>query len=101
MSRSEIDGCLSYAIVVNMKVGGTLGEDDSIRVEYAPAVSKTAPAVYFGLLAMDRQTHLDVLAYLQPNWVQCGVGEREKAIEKDRGDGMGKGRKLRNSGRCH
>jgi len=65
-----VDGCLSYAITVNMKVRGTLGNEDSIVVESsAPAVAKRARAVPFGLLALDRQAHLNVLAYLQPNWL--------------------------------
>ena len=84
---SPVDGYLSYAIVVNMKVGGTLGNEDSIVVESsAPAVAKRAPAVPFGLLALDRRAHLNVLAYLQPNWVQWGGrGEREREREKERG----------------
>jgi hypothetical protein len=79
-----VDGYLSYAIAVNMKVGGTLGNEDSIVVESsAPAVSKRAPAVPFGLLALDRHTHLNVLAYLQPNWVRGGgLGEKEREREK-------------------
>jgi hypothetical protein len=70
---APVDSCLSYAITVNMKVVGTLGNEDSILVESsAPAVAKSAPAaVPFGLLALDRHAHLNVLAYLQPNWVQC------------------------------
>ena len=77
-SKPPVDGYLSYAIVVNMKVGGTLGNEDSIVVESsAPAVAKRARAVPFGLLALDRCAHLNVLAYLQPNWVQWwgGVGK--------------------------
>jgi hypothetical protein len=81
-SNTPVDGYLSYAIVVNMKVGGTLGNDDSIVVESsAPAVAKRARAVPFGLLALDRCAHLNVLAYLQPNGVQWGGrggGERER-----------------------
>ena len=78
-SNPPVDGYLSYAIVVNMKVGGTLGNEDSIVVESsAPAVAKRARAVPFGLLALDRCAHLNVLAYLQPNWVQWGRGERER-----------------------
>jgi hypothetical protein len=72
---APVDGYLSYAIAVNMKVGGTLGIEDSIVVESsAPAVTKRSPAVPFGLLALDRHAHLNVLAYLQPNWVQGGRG---------------------------
>jgi hypothetical protein len=70
-----VDGYLSYAITVNMKVGGTLGNETSIVVESsAPAVAKRAPEVPFGLLALDTGAHLNVLAYLQPNWVQWGGG---------------------------
>ena len=73
-----VDGYLSYAITINMKVGGTLGNETSIVVESsAPAVAKRAPEVPFGLLALDTGAHLNVLAYLQPNWVQWG-GERER-----------------------
>ena len=80
---SYVDGYLSYAIVVNMKVGGTLGNEDSIVVESsAPAVAKRARAVPFGLLALDRCAHLNVLAYLQPNWVQWGGREREREAER-------------------
>jgi hypothetical protein len=62
---SPVGGYLPYAIAVNMKVGGTLGNEDSIVVESpAPAVVKRAPAVPFGLLALDRRAHLVVLAYL-------------------------------------
>ena len=65
-----VDGCLPYAITVNMKVRGTLGNEASIVVESsAPAVAKKEPAVPFGLLALDRDAHLNVLAYLQPSWV--------------------------------
>ena len=72
---APVDGYLSYAITVNMKVGGTLGNEDSIVVESsAPAVAKRAPAVPSGLLALDRYAHLNVLAYLKPNWVQWGRG---------------------------
>ena len=86
---SPVDGYLSYAIVLNMKVGGTLGNEASIVVESsAPAVAKRAPAVPFGLLALDKHAHLNVLAYLQPNWVQWGGrggGERESERKKRRG----------------
>jgi hypothetical protein len=83
-----VDGCLSYAITVNMKVRGTLGNEDSIVVESsAPAVAKRARAVPFGLLALDRQAHLNVLAYLQPNWVQWGGGrERERGGRAKKSD---------------
>ena len=63
---APVGGYLPYAITVNMKVVGTLGNEDSIVVESpAPAVAKSAPAaVPFGLLALDRHAHLNVLAYL-------------------------------------
>ena len=71
---SPVDGYLSYAIALNMKVGGTLGNEDSIVVG-GPIIIRSScgeksTAVRFGLLALDKHAHLNVLAYLQPNWVQ-------------------------------
>jgi hypothetical protein len=83
---APVDGYLSYAITVNMKVGGTLGNEDSIVVESsAPAVAKKEPAVPFGLLALDRDAHLNVLAYLQPSWVEWGGRETERERAKKSG----------------
>ena len=68
---APVDGYLSYAITVNMKVGGTLGNEDSIVVESSTlAVAKSAPAFAFGLLALDR--HVE------------GGGERERKREKEK-----------------
>jgi hypothetical protein len=85
---APVDGYLSYAITVNMKVGGTLGNEDSIVVESSTlAVAKSAPAFAFGLLALDRHAHLNVLAYLRPDWVHGGGGrEREKEREREEGE---------------
>jgi hypothetical protein len=84
-----------------MKVGGTLGNEDSIVVESSTlAVAKSAPAVQaFGLFALDRHAHLNVLAYLRPNWVQWRRGggrggeregergrEREEEEEEEEGE---------------
>jgi hypothetical protein len=66
---SPVDGYLSYAIVLNMKVGGTLGNEASIVVE-GQIIEKDPVPFAFGLLTLDKPTHLNVLAYLQPNWVQ-------------------------------
>jgi hypothetical protein len=75
LQYAPVDGYLSYAIAVNMEVRGTLGNEDSIVVESsAPAVAKRARAVPVGLLALDRHEHLNVLAHLQPTWVQWGGG---------------------------
>jgi hypothetical protein len=85
--NTEVDSsnCLAYASVVNMKVGGTLGDERTITVHSSPAVVKSAPAaapsartrVPVGLLALAGDLHQNVLAYLKPNWVQGGEGERE------------------------
>ena len=75
---SPVGGFLAYASVVNIKVGGVLGINDSIVVQHSPAVTKSAPAVPFGLLALDRHAHLNVLAYLHPNWVRWREWERER-----------------------
>ena len=63
---SPVDGYLSYAIALNMKVGGTLGNEDSIvvggRIIRSSCGEKSTAAVPFGLLALDKNTHLNVLA---------------------------------------
>ena len=79
---SPVDGYLSYAIALNMKVGGTLGNENSIvvggRIITRSSCGEKSTAVPFGLLALDKHAHLNVLAYLKPNWVQWGRGERER-----------------------
>jgi hypothetical protein len=87
-----VDGYLSYAIALNMKVGGTLGNEDSIVVGgriiiiIRSSCGEKSTAVPFGLLALDKHAHLNVLAYLQPNWVQWGGGggrERERKRSRE------------------
>ena len=68
---------LAYASVANMKVRGILGDERTITVHASPAVVKTTPVavptvrtrISVGLLTLDRHAHLNVLTYLQPNWV--------------------------------
>jgi hypothetical protein len=68
---------LAYASVANMKVQGIFRDERSITVHASPAVVKTTPVavpavrtrVPVGLLTLDRHAHLNVLTYLQPNWV--------------------------------
>jgi hypothetical protein len=86
MEVHPVDGFLGYASVVNMKVGGTLGNEGSIWVQSTPAVVKRAPAagpdgrtrVPVGLLKLDRHLHLKVLKYLEPTWVKGGVREGDR-----------------------
>jgi hypothetical protein len=69
----------AYASVVNMKVGGTLGDERTITVHSSPAVAKkNVPAVPVGLLKLDKHTHWKVLEYLKPNWVLGTGGGREE-----------------------
>jgi hypothetical protein len=85
MGGHPVDGYLAYASVVNMKVGGALGDEGSIVVQSTVAVAKNATSVSIGLLKLDRHAHLNVLAYLKPNWVQWGgngLGGREREREK-------------------
>jgi hypothetical protein len=79
MEFQPVDGFLGYASVVNMKVGGTLGNEGSIWVQSTPpAVVKSEPAaspdgrtrVPTGLLKLDGHAHRTVLKYLEPTWVQ-------------------------------
>ena len=82
MEGQPADGFLGYASVVNMKVGGTLGNEGSIWVRSTPpAVVKSAPAaspdgrtrVPVGLLKLDGHAHRTVLKYLEPTWVHRGT----------------------------
>jgi hypothetical protein len=68
-AKGHPDGFLSYASVVNMKVGGAWGNKRSIVVQASPAVAKNDPAIAVGLLMLDKSAHLKVLEYLEPNWV--------------------------------
>jgi hypothetical protein len=78
-----VDGCLSYAIAVNMKMIRTSGKEDSSVIESsAPVVGKRARADPVGLLAMDRKVHMNVLAYLQPNWVRRERGADDGDIAR-------------------
>jgi hypothetical protein len=86
MEGQPVDGFLGYASVVNMKVGGTLGNEGSIWVRSTPpAVVKSAPAagpdgrtpVPVGLLQLDGHAHRTVLKYLEPTWVHRVVGGRK------------------------
>jgi hypothetical protein len=45
MEGCPVDSFLAYASVVNMKAGGTLGNEGSIVVQPSSAVAKCAPAV--------------------------------------------------------
>jgi hypothetical protein len=49
---SPVDGYLSYAIALNMKVGGTLGNEDSIvvggRIIIRPSCGEKNTVVRFG-----------------------------------------------------
>jgi hypothetical protein len=65
----SVDGYLSYASVMNMKVvGGYRGNESSVTVQSSPATVKGTSTVPVGLLALDRHSHLNVLAYLEPIW---------------------------------
>ena len=85
---------LAYASVVNMKVVGTLGDERTITVHPSPAVVKGTPAavpavrtrVSVDLLALADDLHQNILAYLQPNWVQGGE-KRKGGGRIERGGG--------------
>jgi hypothetical protein len=97
MEGQPVDGFLGYASVVNMKVGGTLGNEGSIWVRSTPpAVVKSEPAaspdgrtpVPVGLLQLDGHAHRTVLKYLEPTWVHRGVGGRGGGWERERWGGV-------------
>ena len=72
MEARPVDDCLAYAAVVNMKVLKTC----PFVVRTTPAVTKGAPLVPVGLLALYSHVHLKILEYLEPTWVQKkGRGE--------------------------
>jgi hypothetical protein len=65
-------GYFAYASVVNMKVAGTWGNQQSIVVQPFPAVKKKNAVagrhrVTAGLLSLDRFAHLIVLKFMEPS----------------------------------